>query len=55
MDDPATVAGNVTVACGETRLSLAAWLATGLDANTTAAEVPPTATIIGWGAALLGL
>lgn len=47
--------GNVTVTCGAARLGLAAWLATGLDANTTAEEVPSTATIIGWGAELLGL
>lgn len=45
---------SVTVNCGKT-MTFEQWTATGLDPGTTVADLPTSATIIGWAAALLGI
>ena len=48
--------GRAAVLCGNETLDLEAWVATGADPGTVLVEgVPPSAQIIEWAAALLGI
>jgi hypothetical protein len=45
---------SVVISCGKS-LTFTEWAATGLDVGTTLADLPPSSTIIGWAAELLGI